>query len=113
MQLSAASEVYGFLVTARSTVVDLRGRGIGWNSGFVAAAVPMSEGWYAELEIPLTELGGGPLTRWKINLIRRDAVFNALSELAPTFGDSGLDHYVPMFQSDPMAVERFADLLLR
>ncbi len=69
------------------------------------------------MAIPLAELdpaGPPPETRrWKINIIRRDQTAHRDSELSPTFGRSPLDHLVPMYQSDPAAVARFADLVLR
>ena len=46
----------------------------------------------------------------RINLTRRDATANSEAELSPTFGPSGLDHRIPMYQGDWEAVDRFVAL---
>ncbi|MDA1312584.1 MAG: hypothetical protein O2968_04535 [Acidobacteria bacterium] len=49
----------------------------------------------------------------RINIVRRDQAANGECEISPTFGKSDLDHKVPMFTSDPEAVDRFAQLILQ
>ena len=112
VHLGAGEDAYTFLVTARGTELDAKGTDREWNSTFKAAAAEVGGGWQMEMAIPLQELGmsGLPL---RINLTRRDATANTESELSPTFGRSGLDHRVPMYQGDWEAVERFAVLKLK
>ena len=111
MHIGVGDTAYTFLVTARGAVLDAKGTDRLWNSGFTASAVATTGGWQAEMAIPLKDLGidGQPL---RINLARRDATANTECELSPTFGVSGLDHRVPMFQGDWTAIGRFAVLRL-
>ena len=109
VHIGVGEEAYTFLVTAHGTELDAKGTDREWNSGFKAFAVATADGWQVEMAIPLQDLGvdGKQL---RINLARKDATANAECELSPTFGNSSLDHRVPMFQGDWNAVERFAVL---
>jgi hypothetical protein len=104
-----------FLVTARGTQLDTQGRntaeGRKWNSGFKAMTSPSNKGWQVEMAIPMQDLNinGNPL---RVNLVRRDVTANTECEFSPTFGRSGLDHRVPMYQGDWEGIERFAVLRL-
>ena len=115
VHIGVGAQAYTFLVTAHGAQMDTQGRntegGRKWNSRFKAAAVPANGGWQTEMAIPLLDLGinGQPL---RINLTRRDATANTECELSPTFGRSGLDHRVPMYQGDWEGIERFAVLQL-
>ena len=89
-------------------------------------AGPRRGGWQAELAIPVSQLwaDGAELG---INLVRHDLTPNSalcvtpdvvcdlvnIAELAPTFGPNALDHRIPMYSSDPTAVDRFARLVLQ
>lgn len=65
----------------------------------------------AELAVPLNELGLD-LESLRINLTRRDTTANSEAKFSPTFGRSGLNHPIPMYQGNWEAVERFVDLKL-
>ena len=136
--LAVNAQVYVFIVSAGGAVLDLRleavasGPGrprrmlLSWNSGFTAATTPTADGWQAELAIPVSQLwaDGAELG---INLVRHDLTPNSalcvtpdvvcdlvnIAELAPTFGPNALDHRIPMYSSDPTAVDRFARLVLQ
>jgi hypothetical protein len=58
-----------------------------------------------------------PQDRWlqpvRIYIVRCDQTANRECEISSTFGRSDLDHSVPMFTSDPDAVDRFARLTLQ
>ena len=139
--LAVNEQVYVFIVTAGGAVLDTRVgevapgprrtrrmllQGLGWNSGFTAATVPTDDGWQAELAVPVAQLWaeGADL---RINLARHDLTPNSalcltpgvvcdlvnVAELAPTFAPSDLDHRIPMYESDPTAVARFAPLVLQ
>ena len=140
--LAVNAQVYVFIVSAGGAVLDLRlatvaaapesGRGqqrrlqLNWNSGFTAATTLTADGWQAELAIPVSHLwaDGAELG---INLVRHDLTPSSplcvtldivcdlvnIAELAPTFGPSGLDHRIPMYSSDPTAVDRLAPLVLQ
>ena len=82
-----------------------------WNSGFKSAVRGWEHGWQLEMMVPLDELELD-LKSLRINLTRRDATANTESEVSPTFGRSGLDHRIPMYQGDWTAVDRFAKLKL-
>ena len=90
---------------------DARGEDNSWNSSFNANTAPSSNGWQAELAIPLGDLAIAG-KRLRVNLARFDETANSYSELTPTFGHSPLDHRVPMYQSDPLAAGAFANLKL-
>ena len=115
--LGVGENSYAFTVNARGSLLDARNGDREWNSGVRAATSAHPDGWQVEMAIPLAELewAGPPpeIRRWKINIVRRDQTAHRDSELSPTFGHSPLDHLVPMYQSDPAAVDRFADLVLR
>ncbi len=135
--LAVNEQVYVFVVSAGGAVLDFRlekvaspGRQrrmlLDWNSGFTAATTPTADGWQAELAIPVAQLwaDGAELG---INLVRHDLTPSSplcvtldivcdlvnIAELAPTFGPSALDHRIPMYSSDPTAIDRFATLVLQ
>ena len=136
--LAVNEQVYVFVVSAGGAVLDLRlekvasGPGrqrrmlLNWNSGFMAATTPTADGWQAELAIPVAQLwaNGAELA---INLVRHDLTPSSplcvtldivcdlvnIAELTPTFGPSALDHRIPMYSSDPTAIDRFAALVLQ
>ncbi len=139
--LAVDEQVYVFIVAAGGTVLDARltevapgprrGRqmllqGLGWNSGFAAATAPTADGWQAELAIPVAQLWAEDAVL-SINVVRHDLTPNSalcltpgvvcdlvnIAELAPTFGASDLDHRIPMYGSDPTAIDRFARLVLQ
>ena len=63
----------------------------------------------------------------RINLVRHDLTPSSalcvtpgvvcdlvnVAELVPTFGLSNLDHRIPMYESDPTAIDRLAPLVLQ
>ena len=138
--LAVDEQVYVFIVTAGGTVLDIRLgdvepgpqrarrmllEGLPWNSGFTAATTETTGGWQAELAIPVIQLWaenavlGVNLTRHDLTpssalCVTLDLVCDLVNvaELAPTFGPSDLDHRIPMYGSDPTAVDRFARLVL-
>ena len=139
--LAVDEQVYVFIVSAGGAVLDTRfgevvpgprrGRrmllqGLGWNSGFTAATAQTDDGWQAELAIPVSQLWAEHAALG-INLVRHDLTPDAalcvtpgvvcdlvnVAELAPTFAPSDLDHRIPMYESDPTAVDRFAPLVLQ
>ena len=139
--LAVDEQVYVFIVTAGGAVLDIRLgevapgprlqrrmllQGLGWNSGFTAATTPIADGWQAELAIPVSQLWAESAAL-RINLVRHDLTPNSalcvtpgvvcdlvnVAELAPTFGPSDLDHRIPMYGSDPTAVDRLAPLVLQ
>ena len=103
-----------------------RFQGLGWNSGFTAATTPTADGWQAELAIPVSHLWTENAAL-KFNLARHDLTPSSplcvtpgvvcdlvnVAELAPTFGPSALDHRIPMYGSDPTAVDRLTPLVLQ
>lgn len=95
--------------------MDVRGRndeeGRNWNSSFRSAVRAWDKGWQVEMAIPLDELGLD-VKSLRINLARRDATANSEAELSPTFGRSGLDHKIPMYQGNWEAVAQFVELKL-
>jgi len=115
VHIGSGEKAYTFLVTARGTEMDVMGKndtdGREWNSGFKSAVRGWEHGWQLEMMVPLDELGLD-LKSLRINLTRRDATANTESEVSPTFGRSGLDHRIPMYQGDWTAVDRFAKLKL-
>ena len=82
-----------------------------WNSSFHSAIGKWDGGWLVEMAVPLNELGLD-LKALRINLARRDVTANTEVEMSSTFGRSGLDHHIPMYQGDWEAVKRFAALKL-
>jgi len=82
-----------------------------FRSDFQAVVSPWRGGWQAELSIPLSELNLAP-DDLRINIARRDVAANRDCELVPTFGRSGRDHYVPQYDADAQAIQRFAPLTL-
>jgi len=115
VHVGSGDQTYTFLVTATGTELDVQGRndeeGRNWNSSFRSAVRAWEKGWQVEVAIPLDELGLD-VKSLRINLARRDATANTEAELSPTFGRSGLDHRIPMYQGDWEAVDQFVDLKL-
>ncbi len=113
VHLGSGDTAYTILVTARGSELDTRGKndaeGRSWNCSFLSAVGSWEQGWQVELAIPLDELDLDPQSL-RINLTRRDATANSEAELSPTFGPSGLDHRIPMYQGDWEAVDRFVAL---
>ncbi|MBT4139362.1 MAG: hypothetical protein HOE48_15685, partial [Candidatus Latescibacteria bacterium] len=111
VHIGVGDQAYTFLVTAHGAELDSKGRSTTenrkWNSTFKAVSVPTKNGWQTEMVIPLQDIQtkGQPL---RLNLTRRDVTANTECEIAPTFGASGLDHRVPMYQGDWERVESFA-----
>ena len=141
VMLAVDEQVYEFIVTAGGAVLDSRvgavapgpGRerrmllqGLAWNSAFLAATAQTDDGWQAELAIPISPLRVNNAAI-RINVARHDLTPNSalcvtpgivcdlvnVAELAPTFAPSDLDHRIPMYESDPTAVDRFAPLVLQ
>ena len=139
--LAVDDKVYMFIVTAGGAVLDARVgevapgprrlrrillQGLGWNSGFTAATAPTTGGWQAELAIPVSQLWAANAAL-RINLARHDLTPSSalcvsldiacdlvnVAELTPTFGPSDLDHHIPMYESDPTAIDRLAPLVLQ
>jgi len=115
VHVGAGNQAYTFLVTAIGTELDVRGandeEGRKWNSSFRSAVRAWDRGWQVEMALPLDELGLD-VHSLRINLARRDATANSESEVSPTFGRSGLDHRIPMYQGDWEAVDQFVELKL-
>jgi hypothetical protein len=113
VHLGAGDTAYTFLVTAKGAELDTRGtnntEGRKWNSTFTSAVGSWERGWQVEMAVPLGDLGLDQ-KNLRINLTRRDATANTESELSPTFGRSGLDHRIPMYQGDWKAVDQFVKL---
>ena len=83
-----------------------------WNSSADAAGKSNDTGWQFELEIPLDELNIGN-KKTSINIVRTDFENKTQSEYALTFGISGLDHFIPMYQTNGYNVDLFVDLILK
>jgi hypothetical protein len=113
VHIGVGDQAYTFLVTAHGAELDTKGRSttenLKWNSTFKAVSVATENGWQTEMVIPLQDIQveGQAL---RINLARRDVTANTECELSPTFGPSGLDHRVPMYQGNWEGVEGFATL---
>jgi 3',5'-cyclic AMP phosphodiesterase CpdA len=136
--LAVNEQVYMFIVSAGGAVLDFRLATdasrpglprrmlLNWNSGFTAATTRTADGWQAELAIPVAQLWGENAAL-RLNVARHDLTPNSalcvtpgfvcdlvnIAELAPTFGASNLDHRIPMYGSDPTAIDRFARLVLQ
>ncbi|MDH5603455.1 MAG: hypothetical protein OEY51_05935, partial [Cyclobacteriaceae bacterium] len=119
IHLAVGKETYTYIVNPKGALLDTKdittygvAGAVSWNSTATAAAKPHENGWQFELEIPLEELNiGGQKTT--INFSRRDAEKNSEYEYVRTFGRSGLDHQIPMYQADWNAVDMFAELILK
>ena len=115
VHVGSGETAYTFLVTAMGAELDVRGKndteGREWNCDFRSAVGSWEGGWQVEMAVPLNALGLD-LESLRINLTRRDATANSEAEFSPTFGRSGLDHRIPMYQGDWEAVEQFVDLKL-
>ena len=110
--IGVGKEVYAYVVNPKGTLLDAKGQTFQWNSAAKSAAMPNDNGWQFEMEIPLNELNiNGQKT--SINITRQDIEKGTNSEYMLTFGKSGLDHRVPMYNSNWFAVERFAELVLK
>ena len=135
--LAVNDQIYVFIVSAGGAVLDFRLAKVAprpglprrmlldWNSGFTAATTQTADGWQAELAIPVAQLWSENAVL-RLNLARHDLTPNSalcvtpgvvcdlvnIAELAPTFGVSNLDHRIPMYGSDPTAIDRFARLML-
>ena len=111
VNIGVGGESYSFAVNASGSLLDTKGADTAWNSSATAAAVRRPQDWQAEMAIPLDEIASAGAAL-RINLSRLDQTANRQSELLPTFGSSELDHQVPTYRSDPLAVGRFARLVL-
>lgn len=112
VHLGVGQEVYSYIVNAKGTLLDAKNGDPSWNSAAKSAAKPQKEGWQFELAIPLKELNiQGQVTT--INFARVDDEHDREYEYSLTFGRSELDHFIPMYESDWGAVERFATLILK
>jgi len=119
IHIGVGKEVYTYIINPKGALLDTRDRKVFWNSDVTiwnstarSAARANENGWQFEMEIPLGELN---IRKHKatINFSRRDTENNAEYEYSLTFGRSGLDHHIPMYESDWYAVDRFAELVLR
>ena len=117
IHIGVGDTAFTFLVNARGSLLDARGEDTDWNSSVQAATAANHGGWQAEFAIPIGELSpsepSSPPPPLRINIVRRDQTANRECEISSTFGESSLDHRVPMFVSDPAAVDRFARLELK
>ena len=109
--IGAGGEAYSFAVNASGSLMDAKGDDREWDSSATAAAARNPKGWQAEIAIPVDEIASSGADL-RINVSRLDQTANRQSELLPTFGASELDHQVPTYRSDPLAVNRFARLVL-
>lgn len=112
LHIGVGDTVYSYIVNPVGALGDGKNENPGWNSSAKVAAMAYADGWQLELEIPLNELNieDEPLT---INFVRNDKEGDTQSEYSLTFGKSGLDHRVPMYETDRGAVQQFAELKLK
>jgi len=112
LHIGVGDTVYSYIVNPVGALGDGKNENPGWNSSAKVAAMAYADGWQLELAIPLNELNieDDPLT---INFVRNDKEGDTQSEYSLTFGKSGLDHRVPMYETDRGAVKQFAELKLK
>jgi hypothetical protein len=115
IHIGVGKEVYTYVVNPKGALMDLSNGEVWnaakWNSKASCASLTNENGWQFEIGIPLDELNIKN-QKTTINFSRSDAENNAEYEFAMTFGRSGLDHHIPMYRSDWLAVDRFAKLVL-
>lgn len=109
--IGVGDTVYSFAVNPAGALHDTKNGAVSWNSKAKSAAIATSEGWQFELMIPMKALKTRDQAL-RINFVRHDRENREVSEFCRTFGASELDHYIPMYESDGRAVERFATLKL-